>query len=78
MDLIALKSWFKVCFILSMCTKHQRCHSPPPLKKSHPEIRGDTGPGLILGQYQGRHRVDSTSIGKIFISLILTGLQKLP
>src|SRR5438477_12003193 len=29
----------------------------PPLKKSRPEIRENTGLGLILGQDQGRHRV---------------------
>src|SRR6266540_6525136 len=33
------------------------CYSPPPLRKSRPEIRENTGPGLILGQDQGRHRV---------------------
>src|SRR6266498_3030779 len=36
---------------------HQGCYSPSPLRKSRPEIREDTGPGLILGQDQGRHRV---------------------
>src|SRR5438105_7808608 len=30
---------------------------PSPLRKSRPEIREDTGPGLILGKDQGRHRV---------------------
>src|SRR5438105_4010256 len=37
--------------------KHQGCYSPPPLRKSRPEIRENIGPGLILGQDQGRHRV---------------------
>src|SRR6266508_1828604 len=37
--------------------KHLGCYSPPPLRKSRPEIRENTGPGLILGRDQGRHRV---------------------